>query len=85
MFLHGISDRTTFVHSITTPANRVPSPALRGTTEQITDVVGIIQDILESADLRVMWDKYRKQFGYAKDISYERILEVLRDICRELT
>ena len=49
------------------------------------DVVGIIQDILESADLRVMWDKYRKQFGYAKDISYERILEVLRDICRELT
>lgn len=29
LFLHGISDRTPFVHSITTPANRVPSPALR--------------------------------------------------------
>ena len=31
LFLHGISDRTPFVHSITTPANRVPSPSLRET------------------------------------------------------
>ena len=59
--------------------------AHRGTTEQITDVVGIIQDISESAALRVMWDKYRKQFSYAKDISFEMILEVLRDICRVLS
>ena len=29
LFLHGISDRTPFVHSFTMPANRVPSPALR--------------------------------------------------------
>ena len=29
LFLHGISDRTPFVHSITTPANRVPSPSFR--------------------------------------------------------
>ena len=29
LFLHGISDRTPFVHSITSPANRVPSPSLR--------------------------------------------------------
>lgn len=29
LFLHGISDRTPFEHSITAPANRVPSPALR--------------------------------------------------------
>ena len=29
LFLHGISDRTPFVHSVTSPANRVPSPALR--------------------------------------------------------
>ena len=28
LFLHGISDRTPFVHSVTIPANRVPSPAL---------------------------------------------------------
>ena len=59
--------------------------AHRGTTEQITDVVGIIQDISESVALRAMWDKYRKQFSYAKDISFEMILEVLRDICRVLS
>ena len=59
--------------------------AHRGPTEQITDVVGIIQDISESAALRVMWDKYRKQFSYAKDISFEMILGVLRDICRVLS
>ena len=29
LFLHGISDRPPFVHSITAPANRVPSPSLR--------------------------------------------------------
>ncbi len=29
LFLHGISDRTPFEHSITTPVNRVPSPAIR--------------------------------------------------------
>ena len=29
LFLHSISDRTPFVHSITSPANKVPSPALR--------------------------------------------------------
>ena len=29
LYLHGISDRTPFVHSITVAADRVPSPALR--------------------------------------------------------
>lgn len=29
LFLHGISDRTPFVHSITTPTSKVPSPSLR--------------------------------------------------------
>lgn len=59
--------------------------AHRGTAEQIADVAGIIHDISESAALRVMWDKYRKQFGYAKDISFEMIIAVLRNICRTLS
>ena len=58
--------------------------AHRGTAEQIADVAGIIQDISESAALRGMWDKYRKQFGYAKDISFELILEVLHNVCKAL-
>ena len=56
----------------------------RGTTDQIVDVLNIIQDISESAALRGMWDKYRKQFGYAKDISFEMILEVLHNVCKAL-
>ena len=58
--------------------------AHRGTAEQIADVAAIIQDISESAALRGMWDKYRKQFGYAKDISFELILEVLHNVCKAL-
>lgn len=53
----------------------------RGTSDQLTDVVSIIRDISESTALRTMWDKYRKQFAYAKDISFGMILDVLRDIC----
>lgn len=29
LFLHGISDRTPFVHAITVPSHKVPSPSLR--------------------------------------------------------
>ncbi|WP_343250800.1 nucleotidyl transferase AbiEii/AbiGii toxin family protein [Diplocloster hominis] len=55
--------------------------AHRGTSEQIADVTGIIKNIEESTELRGMWDKYRKQFTYAKDITYEQILVVLGKLC----
>lgn len=58
--------------------------AHRGTTDQIADVLNIIQDISESAALRGMWDKYRKQFAYAKDISFEMILNALHNVCKAL-
>ncbi len=51
--------------------------AHRGTTEQIADVPGIMQNIEESPELRIMWDKYRKQFAYAKDIDYTNILSTI--------
>lgn len=31
-----------------------------------------------------MWDKYRKQFAYAKDITYEQIMEVMEALVGEL-
>lgn len=52
--------------------------AHRGTSKQIADAVGILQNIEESAELRAMWDKYRNQFAYAKDIEYEQIMEKLK-------
>ncbi len=50
----------------------------RGTTEQIADVPGILQNIAESPELQSIWDKYRKQFAYANEISYSQIIEALR-------
>lgn len=52
--------------------------AHRGTTEQIADVPGILRNIEESPQLRTMWEKYRKQFAYAQDITYEQILDAVR-------
>jgi len=50
----------------------------RGTTEQIADVPDILQNIEESPELKMMWDKYRKQFAYAADIEYGQIIAVLK-------
>ena len=52
----------------------------RGTTEQIKDVSTIIGNIEESIELKAMWDKYRKQFSYAKDIEYGQIIAVLKKL-----
>ena len=54
----------------------------RGTTEQISDISTIMKNIEESAELRMMWDKYRKQFAYAEDITYEAILQELKKLIR---
>jgi hypothetical protein len=41
--------------------------------------------IAESAELRRMWDKYRRGFDYASDISYEQVVKALSDICAVFT
>lgn len=52
----------------------------RGSTEQISDVEGILKQISESDDLQDMWRKYQKKFAYASDISYENVLEEIKKI-----
>lgn len=52
----------------------------RGTTEQIANIPEILSNVEESPELRTMWEKYRKQFAYAKNIGYEQIMEVLRTL-----
>ena len=52
----------------------------RGTAQQIADVPGILHNIEESPELRAMWDKYRKQFAYAQDITYEQIMNAVRTL-----
>ena len=46
----------------------------RGTTEQITDTSSRLTVVENSVELKQMWEKYRKQFAYAKDIEYEEII-----------
>lgn len=52
----------------------------RGTAEQISNVDLILKNISESKELRVMWDKYCKQFAYAENISYESVLAELQKL-----
>lgn len=52
----------------------------RGTTHQITDIPAIVHNIKESPELQAMWNKYRKQFSYAKDIEYGQIIELLKTL-----
>lgn len=52
----------------------------RRSTEQIADVDGILRRIAESNELKEMWEKYRKKFVYASDISYENVMKALYDI-----
>lgn len=56
----------------------------RGTSEQIADISTILKLIEESAALKQMWEKYRKEFEYAADITYEQVIEVLQNVCAEI-
>lgn len=55
----------------------------RGTTEQIADRATILAEIEDSATLRALWEKYCKQFAYAKEISFEMIIGILHEICKQ--
>lgn len=52
----------------------------RGSLEKIADVNGIIAQISSNADLNDMWVKYQKKFTYAKEITYENVMDVLRNV-----
>lgn len=52
----------------------------RSTEQQIADVDGILENISGSKVLRDMWDKYRKQFSYAKDIEFDAIIAEIRTL-----
>ena len=67
-------DRAVFAEALCATARH------RGTTEQITDVPGILRSIRQSPELRAMWNKYQKQFGYAQNITYEQILDVVQGL-----
>lgn len=67
-------DKAVFADALNATANH------RGTTQQIADVPSILHNIEESTELKVMWDKYRKQFAYATDIEYGQIIAVINSL-----
>ena len=69
-------DITVFEDALKATANH------RGTTNQITDVPSILHNIEESPELKTMWDKYRKQFSYAKNITYEQIMDSIKALLK---
>ena len=56
----------------------------RGTTDQINNIQMLLSDISDSAELKQMWDKYRREFDYAASISYEQVIKTISDICEVL-
>ncbi|MDY0282050.1 MAG: nucleotidyl transferase AbiEii/AbiGii toxin family protein [Salinivirgaceae bacterium] len=58
--------------------------AHRGTTEQITDIPVLLKMITDCAELRQMWDKYRREYDYASNITYEQVLQSLSNVCMKI-
>ena len=65
-------DKGIFAEALKSTANH------RSTAHKIADVLSILHNIEESTELQAMWEKYRKQFAYAKDIEYSQIITELK-------
>lgn len=52
----------------------------RETIEQIADTEMILKNLSESKELKAMWDKYCKEYAYAKEIEYEDIIDVIKGL-----
>ena len=52
----------------------------RGTSEQIKNTGEICDILSQSKELNEMWEKYREQFGYAQEIKYSDIINVIKEL-----
>lgn len=50
----------------------------RGSQEHIRSYEPIMLRIAESSDLKQQWSKYQKKFSYAREITYEAIMEIIK-------
>ena len=46
----------------------------------LTDYAEIMKDIRKSEALRRLWDKYRREYDYAKDIPFDDTCETIQTI-----
>ena len=52
----------------------------RGTLESVSDVDSILKTIESSKELELQWEKYRRQFAYARDITFDDTVRALRSV-----
>ena len=56
----------------------------RETTYYLENIDKQIDDIEHSEDLLEIWNNYRNKFSYAKDIDYQNIIDIIKDIIKIL-
>ncbi len=55
----------------------------RGSTVQISDIASILKQVKTNLALINQWEKYRRQFPYAADITYNQVLEVIERLLEQ--
>ena len=56
----------------------------RRSWDMIQDHNSILDDILKNDTLRGLWEKYRKQFYYAKDITFEETVGAVKMLLEKM-
>ena len=54
----------------------------RGTWERIENWEPILDRLVDNDDLRNLWEKYRREFYYARNITFEETIEAARKLLR---
>lgn len=57
----------------------------RGSFEVMKDYEKIIANVLNSKQMQGFWEKYRKDFEYASDITFEAACETVITIFKQLS
>ena len=65
-------------------ADRTPTTKKRGSGAILTDYMAILKEIRESDTLRKLWEKYRREYDYAKDISFEDTCNTVQEIMKAI-
>lgn len=71
-------DKTTLKKAIMSTSSK------RGSTEIIKGYRGILEEIRKNDKMRSFWNKYQKEFDYAKDIDFDDICECVESIFNEI-
>ena len=57
----------------------------RESINAISNITNILEEIKINMNLKNQWEKYQRQFPYAKDIEYEHLIKVLDDLLKTYT